>query len=385
MPNNDLHRIIIAGDLFPSGKNISLFEEGKVKEIFGDKVLDLFSGADFSLFNLEGPLTSSNSKQEKTGPVLKASRKCIEGIKGLGVSAVMLANNHITDYQKEGFSDTVNVLNEAGIRYVGAGENMEAIKKHLSIEIGGRKVCIYNVSEVFYNRATLTSPGANLYDEYLVCNDIIDLKKSHDYLIVIYHGGTEEFPYPTPLLRQHFHRMVDCGADFITAQHTHCIGCYENYKGAYLLYGQGNFLFARMKKELTKYGLITELLFTPEKIDIKQHVVNVSMDDVVRYDDSQDLTLFHSRSNELNDFDTVQQKYKQFCYNEKIIKERFLNSYKGESLFLNVMRKYFKGYFNKHLLEKYNKEQLMRIAKCVESERYAENMHACFQYMMENR
>ena len=384
MSNDVSNRIVVAGDLFPSGKNIPLFEEGNVKEIFGDGIMELFHSADYSLFNLEGPLTSSTSKQEKTGPVLKASKNCIEGIKGLGVSAVMLANNHITDYGIEGYLDTVSVLNDAGISFIGAGESTDSMKKFLSIEIGRRSVCIYNVSEVFYNRSTPTSPGANLYDEYVVCNDIKDLKKTHDYLIVIYHGGTEEFPYPTPLLRQHFHRMADCGADFITAQHTHCIGCCENYKGAYLLYGQGNFLFARMKKELTKYGLVTELLFGDDKIEIKQHVVGVSIDDVVRYDDSQDLTLFNARSNELSDFKTVQQKYKQFCYNEKIIKERFLDSYKGDSLFFRLMRKLFKGYFKRHILEKYNQEQLMRISKCVESERYAENMHACFQYMMEN-
>ena len=381
---NNIHRVVIAGDLLPSGKNLKLFEEGDVNTIFGEKILDLFNKSDYSIFNLEGPLTIFNKAMEKTGPVIRASKKCIKGIKGLGVKAVALANNHITDYQKDGLEDTITLLGDNGIDYVGTGE-LGGIKKNVSLTIGKRKICIYNVSEKFYNVATATTPGVNLYDEYVVCNEIRELKQSHDYLIVIYHGGTEEFPYPTPLLRQHFHRMADCGADFITAQHTHCIGCYEKYNGAYLLYGQGNFLFARMKKEITKRGLITEIVFMDNDVDIKQHLVKVTPDDIVIYDDSQDLSLFFQRSNELKDFGTIQEKYEQFCYTTPIIKDRFLDSFRGDTLYYRLLKKLPGKFYKKHLLEKYQKEQLMRISKCMESEGYAHNMFACVNYMINKK
>lgn len=382
--DNDIYRIVIAGDLLPSGKNLRLFEEGCADTIFGERIINLFSKSDFSIFNLEGPLTDSMNAMEKTGPVIKASKECIKGIKGLGVNAVALANNHITDYQKDGFEDTIKLLDDNGIVYFGSGENVGKIQKSISLSIGNRKICFYNVSEHFYNTPTASTPGANVYDEYVVCNDIKELKQSHDYLIVIYHGGTEEFPYPTPILRQHFHRMADCGADFITAQHTHCIGCFEKYKNAYLLYGQGNFLFARMKNDMTKHGLITEIVFSENNVDIQQHVVSVSSEDIVRYDEFQDLTMFNKRSDELNDYEMIQKKYYQFCYNAAIIKDRFLTSFRGESLYYQLLKKLPGRLYKKHLLEKYNKEQLMRISKCMESERYAENMFASIQYMLEN-
>ncbi len=385
MQNEDnTYRIVIAGDLLPSGKNQKLFEEGNAKAIFGEKIIDLFNNADFSIFNLEGPLTDSNKAMEKTGPVIKSSKDCIKGIKGLGVKAVALANNHIIDYQKDGFCDTVKLLEDNGIDYLGAGENLSTIKKSISLLLGNKRICIYNVSEMFYNIPSASTAGANIYDEYVVCNDIKELKQSHDYLIVIYHGGTEEFPYPTPLLRQHFHRMADCGADFITAQHTHCIGCFENYKNAYLLYGQGNFLFARMKKDITKHGLITEIVLSESGVDIIQHAVSVSSDDVVRYDAPQDLTMFYKRSDELKDEVMIPKKYYQFCYNSAIIKDRFLDSFRGDSLYYRLIKQLPGKLYKKHLLEKYNREQLMRISKCMEIERYAENMFACVQYMMEN-
>ena len=39
------------------------------------------------------------------------------------------------------------------------------------------------------------------------------------------------------------HEMVHQGADAVICQHSHCIGCYEEYEGAHIVYGQGNFNF----------------------------------------------------------------------------------------------------------------------------------------------
>jgi len=37
--------------------------------------------------------------------------------------------------------------------------------------------------------------------------------------------------------------MLEKGADLVICQHTHCVGCYEDYAGGTVVYGQGNFLF----------------------------------------------------------------------------------------------------------------------------------------------
>jgi len=40
--------------------------------------------------------------------------------------------------------------------------------------------------------------------------------------------------------------MAKNGADVVLCQHTHCIGAYEEYEGCHILYGQGNFQFAKL-------------------------------------------------------------------------------------------------------------------------------------------
>ena len=184
-------------------------------------------------------------------------------------------------------------------------------------------------------------------------------------------------------MRQRFHRMADCGADFITAQNTHCIGCFEEYRGAYLLYGQGNFLFARMKNKITKQGLVTEILFSDSEVQVKQHVVTVSENDVVRYDENQDLSGFYERSKELADFSLIEKKYKQFAYNKPSIKDRFLSAYRGDSFYCRVINKIAPKYYKRNVLENYKREQLMRISKTLSSDRYGEDMFAAVDFMLE--
>lgn len=375
-------RIVIAGDLLPSGSNIYYFEKGDVSNLFGEKICKIFAEADFSILNLEGPLTDSINKADKVGPTIKAPQKCINGIRALGTSAVTLANNHITDYGNQGYFDTEKVLKENGIASVGAGPNDSEIKKYISISLGRRKVCIYNVSETFFNEPGKQTAGANLYDEYIVCNEIKELRKVHDYLIVIYHGGAEYLPYPSPLVRKRFHRMADSGADFITAQHTHCIGCEEYYNNSYLLYGQGNFLFARQKKypEKTKQGLLVEIVFK-NNMEIIKHLVKIE-NNVIRYDNDQDFSGFNKRSSLIDDKELIDELYKEIKSDD--ILYTHISAAKGKYPMRRIIRKLFPQYYKKTLGKNYTKEQLMFNMNVVKGERRKEDMFYVWNYLLDN-
>ena len=55
----------------------------------------------------------------------------IKKIPGLVVN---LANNHIRDYGSQGVLDTIQVLEEHGIPYLGAGKDMENSNRSLILE-----------------------------------------------------------------------------------------------------------------------------------------------------------------------------------------------------------------------------------------------------------
>lgn len=382
--NMDRIQIIVAGDLFPSDENYGMFVNGDAEALFGKEICQLFTQADFSIANLEGALTDSIIPQQKDGPRIRASKETVFGIKSLGLSTVALANNHITDYLHQGCVDTIHTLEQAGIKHVGlvTSDKSQSNGKFLSIEIKGKKVCIYNVSETFFNQPSKDGYGANLYDEWIVCNDIRELKKNHDFLIVIYHGGAEYLPYPTPQTRTRFHRMAECGADFITSQHTHCIGCEEWYKGSYLLHGQGNFLFARQKMfpNITKQGLVCEISITDDGFDVKKHVVNI-INDVLRYDSKQDLTHFKERSKRVDDEEFIVKEYQKLKVDE--IMNKYLIASKGGFPFRRIIKRLFTSVIE-HPEQTFHYGDVLRNYSVLQGERRREDMYYVWKYILDN-
>ena len=368
-------RIVIAGDLIPSWTNIDLYKTGDASKIFSEEVVNIFCNADFSVVNLEGVLTNSKIEQRKIGPNIKAPISTINGIKKLGVKAVALANNHITDYGNEGYVDTISVLKNNGIAYFGAGANSSQITTHVSIKYGGGKLCVYNVSETFFNVPDEHHVGVNVYDEWLVLNEIKQLKATHDYLIVIYHGGAENFRYPTPQTRKRFYRMAECGADLITAQHTHCIGCEEFYGGSYLLYGQGNFSFARMRKAMNREGIVLEVIFDG-KITIKKHRVEMRENDCLVYSSVQNWNDLSERSAKINDEEFIVGEYQKNSLAYQRFISRYLYSYQG--LTARILHKILPNKLWEKWVRFYSKSQIFCNIYSIQSDRVREDLIYCW-------
>ena len=365
---NKAQSIIIVGDLFPVPSNFSKFSEGDILYLFGDRICELFAQADYRICNLEGALTDNPGKCEKTGAALFAPTNVIIAYKELGIDCCTLANNHITDAGDQGVLDTMNTLDKAGIKHLGVGLNAQSITHFLSFEIGGRKIGLYNVAETMYNAPTNTKPGAFLYDEYIVCKELETYKQQCDYLIVIYHGGAEKFRYPSPQTKKRFHRMVDCGANMILSQHTHCVGSEEYYKGAYLLYGQGNFLFRSFNDGFTNSGIIIELEFTSAGANVKKHLVK-AVSNTVRYDENQDFASFDERSSHVEDDAFIQNQFDQYCLKELPI---YLRAYKGKLPFRSILSRFFPKIYRIILFRGYERKQLLFTLHSLRSEQNRE-------------
>ena len=253
-------KILISADLTPKKEEVNeLFIKGDVKTLFTD-VIDVIKTADRFIVNLECALTHAENGIKKFGPCLKADPKCAQTLKELGVTDVALSNNHVFDFGVQGLKDTMKALDEAGLPYTGVGENDVDSRKIYYIEQEGKKIALVNVCEHEYTYALPDRMGANPYDPYLTMQDIREAKKNADYVLVLYHGGKEHCRYPSPRLRNLCREMVYCGADVVLTQHSHCIGCYEEFEGGHILYGQGNFHFCWDGNGESWYtGLLVEL------------------------------------------------------------------------------------------------------------------------------
>lgn len=237
-------KALLLGDLSPTSYTNPFFKKKDIDTLFNDTV-SLFEGNDINFVNLECVLTDSEKPIEKYGPPLKAHGEVADVLKALGVNVCGLSNNHIFDYGKKGIEDTMAHLDRCSIEYTGFGNNYEDSRKNYVMEKDGERVAIIAVCEHEYSYALENRMGSRPWDEFETLDDIREAKKDADRVIVIYHGGKEHCRYPSPRLMKACRAMVKNGADVVLCQHSHCIGCYEEFQGGHILYGQGNFHFVK--------------------------------------------------------------------------------------------------------------------------------------------
>ena len=327
-------KIIFGADLVPNvNLNQHLFIEGNARALFGD-ALDVIKSADRFIINLECALSDRGEPIPKCGPNIKRDPRIVNGLVAAGVTDVMLANNHLFDYGTVAYRDTLAALDAAGLPYTGVGENDQDSRKIYYIDLGdGKKLGIVNVTEHEYTYALPDRCGCNPYDPYLTMQDIREAKKNADYVTVIYHGGKEYCHYPSPRVYNMTHEMVHNGADVVLLQHSHCIGTYEEYQGAHIVYGQGNLHFVTSNKNFHKVwftSLLVEVDFKGEHPSIKFYPMeelenSVDLAKGERAKEIMDEFWAHSES--LKD-GTWYDGWRDFCFNSPY-NYRYLNAFES--------------------------------------------------------
>lgn len=236
-------RLLISGDFCPVFRCKDLMEQCQYDKLFGH-VRQIIKQADYSIVNLECPITTRRSKPiPKCGPNLSTSENVIELLKYAGFKAVTLANNHFLDYGEAGVKDTLAALDKNGIDYVGGGINLSEASKTMTIEGDNGKIAIINCCEHEFSIATDKTPGSNPLNPVQQWYAIKEAKKQADFVIVIVHGGHEHYQLPSPRMQEIYRFFIDCGADAVLNHHQHCFSGYEYYNRRPIVYGLGNFLF----------------------------------------------------------------------------------------------------------------------------------------------
>jgi poly-gamma-glutamate capsule biosynthesis protein CapA/YwtB (metallophosphatase superfamily) len=273
--------VIIAADICPLGVNLPLLKAGDAGGLLND-LLEEFEKADVSVANLECPLIENASPIEKTGPTFGEGSACINGIKAAGIEVLCLANNHILDHGPSGLKNTLEVCARAGIATVGAGENLRAARRILVEQVGRLRIGILAVAEHEFSIATQESWGANPLDLIDFVRNVKEHRDDFDYLIVLLHGS-DEFHVPTPRIQNTCRFMVEMGANAVIVQHSHCLGCSEQYQGGHIIYGQGALIMDEaIYRDLRSFheGFLVKLLIA-EDASSKMEIVPFVQSDPV--------------------------------------------------------------------------------------------------------
>ncbi len=308
-------RIVVLGDICPAWGFPEQFATGEAENVFHD-IMPLLQSADIAVANMEAPVTDTNQKLRKNSVNLKAKPTDIAVLKSSGIDGLALANNHILDYGTQGLSDTINSIEQNDMFYYGLSDANNRNSVHIS-DINGYRIGFLAFAEQEFNCAVDYGCGAALWDDLDSPLIIREAKSKCDYLIVQYHGGIEHYVYPSPYLQKKCRAMADAGADFITCQHSHCIGTHEKWHDSEILYGQGNCIFGFGKTKGWNEGLIAEITIDAETrvdyIPIKAH----SDGEYLATEDgaAEILRAFEENSNNIVDPLFIKTKWDDFCKN----------------------------------------------------------------------
>jgi len=219
------------------------------EEPWGD-VLPLLHSADLRIINLECAITEHKQPWSRTPKVFRfrADPVATEVLKTARVDACSLANNHTLDFEEQGLLDTLRHLEEAGIRYAGAGRDAEEAARPVLLE-GGVALVAFTDNEPPF-AAGPDSPGTNylpvsLEPEVLRRVEVaVGAAREAGARTIVFsnHWGPNMVQRPRETFRRFARAVVDRGVDVYYGHSAHVFQGVEIYHGKPILYDAGDFI-----------------------------------------------------------------------------------------------------------------------------------------------
>ncbi len=240
--------------------------------------LDIFKNVDISFVNLEGP-ASDQGKDLHNLYSFRMDPLVIPILKKTGINIVSVANNHVGDWGRVAYTDTLDYLKKNEILFVGGGLNKVEAEKPTIIEKYGMKIGFLGFSDVGPNwmEITDTEPGLLLANDPNFDIIIQNAAKQVDTLIVSFHFGEE---YKTiHNTRQEFlaHKAIDDGAKIIIGTHPHVVEDTEVYKNGFIAYSLGNLIFDQYFSENTMQGMLLKIKLKKDgNMSIEKDIVKLN-------------------------------------------------------------------------------------------------------------
>jgi len=240
------------------------------------KIRDYLKSADLVFGNLETALIQG--REIGSGEmVFRSAPEMAFVLKDSGFSVISLANNHTMNFGQAGLADTMLNLAEAQVAYAGAGRNsFEAYWPTFIVKNGLMFAFLaYTDNDVIPASyfATATTSGVAYMDIAKMRQAVNLAKLVADVVIVSIHSGAEYSDYPNTRQIKFAHAAIDAGADLVIGHHPHVVQSAEKYKGKYIFYSLGNFVFDQRWWK-TKEGLALKVIFDKQGVkEIKPQAI----------------------------------------------------------------------------------------------------------------
>lgn len=223
-------------------------QEGGIRDCIGEELIQTMQEADLTCVNLEFCLSDRGTPMEGKLYTFRAGSERVSILHELGVDLANLANNHIYDYGRDAFLDTLSILQEEQIAYVGAGQNAAEAEAVWYTELDGQTVAVVSATRaekyILTPEAGEETPGVfRCYDMGSLLETVEEARANADVVIAYIHWGTEYSEELESAQTEGARALIDAGADVVLGAHPHCLQGMDFYKGKPILYSLGNYWF----------------------------------------------------------------------------------------------------------------------------------------------
>jgi gamma-polyglutamate biosynthesis protein CapA len=176
---------------------------------------------------------------------LASDSQALDAMVEAGFTTVSLANNHMMDHGIPGLRDTLTALDAAGLRYAGAGEDLESAVAIDYQEHGDLTVATLSFTDVFVEGFIARAfQGGVLQADVDTFGPLLQRANLEADLVIAHvHWGEEYDLRVRQVQREMAEDMAAAGADIIVGTHPHVLLPVEMIGDTLVLHSLGNFVF----------------------------------------------------------------------------------------------------------------------------------------------
>jgi poly-gamma-glutamate capsule biosynthesis protein CapA/YwtB (metallophosphatase superfamily) len=244
-------------------------------------VAALVSDADVTLDDFECPVVENFTVND--GVVFSIDPAVLPQLRDTyGVDVVTLAANHLFDRGVDGFLETLDQFEAAGIPTAGAGVNLDAALEPTIIDAGGLSIGFVAFNEIppAFAEATAETPGVAWLRDANVTDAVSRAQEGGADIVICvpqWWGGGEYHAQFIGDMRRQQQFFFEAGCDHVIGHGTHWSGPIEiapTDDGGHrvTMVSHGNFLFGQGWSQQTQEGVTLELAFRgTELVQARMH------------------------------------------------------------------------------------------------------------------
>ena len=216
---------------------------------WGD-TLPLLRRADLLVGNLEFVLAADGRPWPGKVFHFRADPAAVASLEAAGFGLVSVANNHVLDFGVEAALASLATLDDHGIRFAGAGPDLDAARRAAVVSRGGLRIGMiaFTDNEPGWE-AGPAAPGVHYapvdprdHRAEAILESVVRVRDAVDLLIVSAHWGGN-WGVDVPRSHRAFARaLVAAGADVVFGHSPHIVRGVEVIRGRPILYGAGDFV-----------------------------------------------------------------------------------------------------------------------------------------------